>query len=71
VRLAADVVLDVDAIEEGVRRLKTHYDQKGAFGASEAKDILGTTRKFAIPLLEHLDKEKRTKRVGDAREVVG
>ena len=42
-----------------------------AAAASAAKDVLGTTRKFAIPFLEFLDQQKRTRRVGDAREVIG
>jgi selenocysteine-specific elongation factor len=71
VRLAVDVVLDAESIEEAVRRLKAHFDAHGPFGAADAKDLLGTTRKFAIPLLEHLDKTKRTRRRGDEREMVG
>lgn len=31
------------------------------------KDRYGVTRKFAIPLLEYLDRERVTRRVGDAR----
>ncbi len=31
------------------------------------KDRYGVSRKFAIPLLEHLDRERITRRVGDAR----
>ncbi len=71
VRLASDVVLDQEAVEEALRRFQEYFEANGAFSASQAKDILGTTRKFAIPLLEYLDKLKRTRRVGDAREMVG
>jgi Elongation factor SelB, winged helix len=28
------------------------------------------TRKYAIPLLEYLDREQVTRRVGDAREIL-
>jgi selenocysteine-specific elongation factor len=31
------------------------------------KDRYGVTRKFAIPLLEYLDRERVTRRVGDGR----
>jgi selenocysteine-specific elongation factor len=31
------------------------------------KDRYGMTRKYAIPLLEFLDRERVTRRVGDAR----
>jgi selenocysteine-specific elongation factor len=39
--------------------------------AARAKEILGTTRKYALPLLEELDRRGRTRRRGDVREVVG
>ena len=34
------------------------------------KDRYGVTRKFAIPLLEYLDRERVTRRVGDARVIL-
>jgi selenocysteine-specific elongation factor len=34
------------------------------------KDRFGISRKYAIPLLEYLDRERVTRRVGDAREVL-
>jgi selenocysteine-specific elongation factor len=34
------------------------------------KDRYGVTRKYAIPLLEYLDRERITKRVGDGRVVI-
>jgi len=37
---------------------------------SAFKERYGITRKFAIPLLEYLDRERVTRRVGDARVVL-
>ena len=34
------------------------------------KERYGITRKFAIPLLEYLDRERVTRRVGDARVIL-
>jgi selenocysteine-specific elongation factor len=34
------------------------------------KDRYGVSRKFAIPLLEWLDRERVTRRVGDTRVVL-
>jgi selenocysteine-specific elongation factor len=34
------------------------------------KERFGVTRKFAIPLLEYLDRERVTRRVGDVRIVL-
>jgi len=37
---------------------------------AEFRDLLGTTRKYALPLLEYLDSHKITLRIGDIRKVV-
>ena len=34
------------------------------------KDRYGISRKYAIPLLEYLDRERVTRRVGDSRVVI-
>jgi selenocysteine-specific elongation factor len=34
------------------------------------KDLTGVTRKYAIPLLEYLDREHVTRRVGDERVIL-
>jgi selenocysteine-specific elongation factor len=34
------------------------------------KEMTGVSRKYAIPLLEYLDRERVTKRVGDLREIL-
>jgi selenocysteine-specific elongation factor len=34
------------------------------------KEMTGVSRKYAIPLLEYLDRERVTKRVGDVREIL-
>ena len=41
----------------------------GAFTASEAREKLGMTRKYIIPLLEALDDKGFTKRMGDTRSI--
>jgi selenocysteine-specific elongation factor len=51
-------------------------DQVRALGAGTVFDVaaakarFGVSRKFAIPLLEHLDRERITRRVGDKRLVL-
>jgi selenocysteine-specific elongation factor len=34
------------------------------------KEMTGVSRKYAIPLLEYLDRERVTKRVGDERVIL-
>ncbi|HKP51452.1 MAG TPA: selenocysteine-specific translation elongation factor [Chloroflexia bacterium] len=42
-------------------------DKRGDVNVAAMRDLFGTTRKYAIPFLEHLDEQKVTRRVGDVR----
>lgn len=45
--------------------------RKGSrFGVPEFKDWTGVSRKYAIPLLEYLDRERITRREGDSRVIL-
>jgi selenocysteine-specific elongation factor len=49
------VAFAASAVREAVQRLVPLAERQGTFTAAEAKEAWGTTRRFAIPLLEHLD----------------
>jgi selenocysteine-specific elongation factor len=68
VRLPAGLVLAAAALADLRRELlQTTWER---FSVADFKDRFGLTRKWAIPLLEHLDSTGATKRVGDDRLVV-
>jgi len=58
-----------DALGAARDSLREHLLVKGEMTASDAKNVLGSTRKYSIPLLEQLDKEGFTVRRGDVREL--
>jgi len=66
-RLPDDVVLLPDGPAQAMRRLST-LDQP--FTLSAAREALGTTRRVAVPLLEHLDARGWTRRVDDRLRTV-
>ncbi len=45
-------------------------DSEATIDVQTFKERFGVTRKFAIPLLEYLDRERVTRRVGDARLIL-
>jgi len=55
----------LDGAHEAARRLLA--SQPTGFGASEFREALGTSRKYAIPLAEALDARGITRRRGDVR----
>ena len=58
----------LEALKADVRALKT--DGAARVDVASFKERYGITRKFAIPLLEYLDRERITRRVGEARVLV-
>ena len=65
-----EVVYATPVYTDLIARLEGHLRQHGAITAADARDLLGTSRKYAIALLEHLDELRLTRRVGDRRELV-
>jgi selenocysteine-specific elongation factor len=77
--LRQKVLVKVDSLlfhEDALRRLRDevialkHAPAPARLDVGTFKDRYGITRKYAIPLLEYLDRERITRRVGDARVVM-
>jgi selenocysteine-specific elongation factor len=70
VKLADEMVFHHSALE-GLRRLVAEQKTKMAkIDVGQFKDLIGVTRKYAIPLLEYLDQQRVTRRVGDERIIL-
>jgi selenocysteine-specific elongation factor len=57
-------------LKADVTGLKLAAGGSGRIDVGTFKERFGVTRKFAIPLLEYLDRERVTRRVGDARVIL-
>jgi selenocysteine-specific elongation factor len=68
------LIFHADALEklkEEVRALKgSAPGGRATVDVTAFKDRYGVSRKFAIPLLEYLDRERVTRRTGDVRLVL-
>jgi selenocysteine-specific elongation factor len=70
IKLADDLVFHQTALE-GLRQLiATQKAKTQKIDVATFKDLLGVTRKYAIPLLEYLDQQRITRRVGDERIIL-
>ena len=69
VAVAPGGYLGRSALEAAVATLRRSFPDGRPFAATEAKEALGTTRRTAIPLLEHLDRTGVTVRQGDLRRL--
>jgi len=66
VRVARNLHFHADALAQARDRVVARIERDGQITIAQLRDELGTSRKFAQALLEHLDSEKVTRRVGDA-----
>src|SRR5262249_33486562 len=66
VHVADKLYLHSDA-DADMRRLVQDKLPGGGLTVAEIRDLLGTTRKYAVPLCEYLDRAGVTRREGDLR----
>ena len=70
VKVSEELVFHRSAIER-LRAQLAHYKARSdRLNVSSFKDLAGISRKYAIPLLEYLDRERVTRRVGDDRVIL-
>ncbi len=69
-QISNDVVYSEDGYQELVARIVNYLEQNSTIDVGKLRDLLGTSRKYAIALLEHLDDARVTRRVGDERELI-
>ena len=67
VQVSNNVVFAASAYDEMRERIIEHLKSKGKITVAEVRDMFQTSRKYALSLMEHLDEEKITRRVGDER----
>jgi selenocysteine-specific elongation factor len=65
VRVGRELHYHPDALADAERRVRALAEAHGSVTIAQLRDAVGTSRKFAQALLEHLDGEKVTRRVGD------
>ena len=53
--------------QDMVDRISTYIKDRGKITVADVRDLFGTSRKYALALMEHLDHQRITRRVGDAR----
>jgi selenocysteine-specific elongation factor len=70
VKLSDELVFHRDALAGLRQKLAVHKSQSPKISVPQFKELTGISRKYAIPLLEYLDRERVTKRVGDERMIL-
>jgi selenocysteine-specific elongation factor len=70
-RVGEDRLVHKDPLDELKERVRARWPAGTRLDVAEAKELTGLSRKFVIPLLEYLDRERVTRRSGADRVVIG
>ena len=73
VRVAGDLFFHHDALTHLLKQLHDYaaaHEPERLIDVAAFKDLAGISRKYAIPLLEYLDRTKVTRRAGDKRIIL-
>ena len=66
-RINDGIVFQSTVYEQMVERIVQHLKSDGEITVSQVRDMFGTSRKYVLPLMEYLDQQRLTRRVGDGR----
>ena len=67
VRVSETVVYSADAYAEMVKIISDYIRENGEISVANVRDVLGTSRKYALALMDYLDHKRITRRMGDTR----
>ena len=67
IRLDGDSIIHIKCYQKAVDKIRQHVEKNDKITLGEFRDMLGTSRKHAMTILDYMDKNKVTKRVGEAR----
>ena len=67
IRLDPQIYIHSDCYRQALDTAYGLIDKNGQMTLAEFRDALGTSRKYAVALLEYFDNRRLTKKVGDAR----
>jgi selenocysteine-specific elongation factor len=70
VKISEDLVFHRDALLDLRKRMSSEKTKSPNIDVARFKDMTGVSRKYAIPLLEYLDREHVTRRVGNERVIL-
>ncbi len=70
IKVSDELVFHRSALDELRRQMVNYKSTSSRIDIAKFKESTGVSRKYAIPLLEYLDRERVTRRVGDAREIL-
>ena len=69
INLTAELYLHRDVFLQALEEMERIQSEQGVISLGDFRDRVGTSRKYAMPILNYCDNRKITKRTGDLRKL--
>jgi selenocysteine-specific elongation factor len=70
-KISTEVYVHAEAAADMQRLIQAAFGEGKGLTVAQIRDLLGTTRKYAVPICEYLDRQGLTERRGDLRFAAG
>ena len=67
IKVNESVVFAASAYQQMLDQIKTHLQTEESITVAQARTMFNSSRKYILPLMEYLDQQRITRRVGDER----
>ena len=67
VPIGEGIVYDAGAYQNITRQVLDYIENNGKITVAETRDLLNSSRKYVLPLLQSMDARRLTRRIGDDR----
>lgn len=67
IRLDADTIIGINYYQEAVEKVRIYITENGKMTLADFRDMVGSSRKYSMIILEYMDKQKITRRVEEVR----
>jgi selenocysteine-specific elongation factor len=70
IEVAADLIYPRDVLDRIIAEVVAAIREHGSISVAGVRDLTGTSRKYSLAILAHLDERRVTRRVGDDRVLI-
>ena len=67
VKVSEAVVFSASAYQDMVTRISAYINERGEITVADVRDLFDNSRKYALAIMDYLDHQRITRRVGDSR----
>ena len=71
IKLTDQIIYHVDVYNNALKLAMDFVAEHGQITLGETRDLMGSSRKYTLALLEYWDRKNITKKVGEARTFTG